>query len=171
MISAPARLMLVSVSIITRCSSIQPFLPAALIIEYSPLTLYAAVGIPNCLLRAGRCRDREAPASPSQYRSFNNILLYLTKGFVGIGRVIWCERRSPNLGVLSAASRTAHRSRRRTSRRRHDGILWKLFLSRICRIALTRPSNISEGATISAPACTCVSASFARSSIDSSLII
>src|SRR6185369_15435836 len=43
--SAPARLIPISISIITRSSSIHPFCPAAFTIEYSPLTLYAAVGI------------------------------------------------------------------------------------------------------------------------------
>ena len=44
MMSAPARRMPVSISIIARGSSIQPFCAAAFSIEYSPLTLYAAVG-------------------------------------------------------------------------------------------------------------------------------
>src|ERR1051325_909733 len=47
----------------------------------------------------------------------------------------------------------------------------KSFSSRIRRIACTRPSNMSEGATISAPAWACVRASRARRSIDSSLMI
>ena len=45
MISAPARRIDVSVSIIARGSSIQPFRAAAFSIAYSPLTWYAAVGI------------------------------------------------------------------------------------------------------------------------------
>ena len=45
MMSAPARRIEISVSIIARGSSIQPLRAAALSIEYSPLTWYAAVGI------------------------------------------------------------------------------------------------------------------------------
>jgi hypothetical protein len=44
MMSAPARRIAVSVSIIARGSSIQPFADAAFNIAYSPLTWYAAVG-------------------------------------------------------------------------------------------------------------------------------
>ncbi len=51
--SAPARLMPVSVSIITRSSSSQPFCAAAFSIEYSPLTWYAAVGMPEARLHLG----------------------------------------------------------------------------------------------------------------------
>jgi hypothetical protein len=44
MMSGPARRIDVSVSIVARGSSNQPFLAAAFSIAYSPLTWYAAVG-------------------------------------------------------------------------------------------------------------------------------
>ena len=44
MMSAPARLMAVRCSVATASWSIQPLAAAALIIEYSPLTWYAASG-------------------------------------------------------------------------------------------------------------------------------
>src|SRR4026207_644711 len=47
MMSAPARRMAVSASIIARGSSIQPFRAAALSIAYSPLPRHAAAGIPD----------------------------------------------------------------------------------------------------------------------------
>src|SRR5208282_243611 len=47
MMSAPARFIEVRTSIVTAFSSIHPLFPAALIMAYSPLTLYAASGVLN----------------------------------------------------------------------------------------------------------------------------
>src|SRR5262245_14968270 len=72
--SAPARRMPVSASIIARRSSNQPSWPAALIMAYSPETEYAASGTPNSLLaremtsrygRAGLTMTMSAPSSRS----------------------------------------------------------------------------------------------------------
>ena len=58
MTSAPARLMAVSVSSTAARSSIHPFAAAALIIAYSPLTLYAASGWESKRSRSSRITSR-----------------------------------------------------------------------------------------------------------------
>src|SRR5207245_1299861 len=104
--SAPARRMAVSASIIARRSSSQPSCPAALIMAYSPDTEYAASGTPNSLLaremtsrygRAGLTMTMSAPSSRA-----SAISRMASVAFAGS---IWDERRSPHCGADRAASR------------------------------------------------------------------
>src|ERR1700682_5058980 len=104
--SAPARRIPVSASIMAASSSSQPSWPAARIIAYSPDTEYAATGNPNSALtrestsrygRAGLTITMSAPWSTSRATSRMASMAWAGS--------IWYARRSPNCGVESAASR------------------------------------------------------------------
>ena len=104
--SAPARLIAVSDSSAAARSSSQPCRAPAFTIAYSPETLYAASGASN-RSRTARITSRygsagltmitSAPSARSSSHSRS-----ASRTFAGS---IWYERRSPNAGVDSAASR------------------------------------------------------------------
>jgi hypothetical protein len=104
--SAPARRIEVSASSTAARSSSQPAAVAAFIIAYSPLTLYAATGTRVASLTrrttsrygsAGLTITTSAPSSTSSSAS--------RTASSALAGSIWYERRSPNAGAESAASR------------------------------------------------------------------
>ena len=81
-------------------------LPAAFTMAYSPLTEYAATGRPNSLLHlANDVEIRQRGLDHHDVRAFVHVEGDLAHRFLGVGGVHLIERRSPNCGVDSAASR------------------------------------------------------------------
>src|SRR5215217_7235333 len=88
MMSAPARFMPVSASRTTARSSSQPFWAAAMIIAYSPLTLYTATG--TFVVSYDPANDveiRQGGLDHDNVRSLLDIQLDFEECFVGVGRV------------------------------------------------------------------------------------